>query len=279
MFRKIADYFIFSSLFIAFCAVLMAHQANHLLQLDYDRKDYLLFVFFSTICSYNFHWYLTPESSTERIRVNWTHAHKKLHIILIIVGFIGAVYYALHFIQHWFWLGGAVFLTFLYSAPKLQFAFARFLRKIAIGKTIFLSVVWTYVTAILPVIFGGSGWRPEYILFCAARYFLIYAICIIFDYRDRETDRNEGIRSMVTYFDEAGVNRLFYFSLALHFILTAALFYYQFSLPTIFYLFIPGIITAIVYGYAKTHFSDYLYYFFLDGLMALSAVFTSILIN
>ena len=49
--------------------------------------------------------------------------------------------------------------------------------------------------------------------FAASRFFLIYAICILFDYRDRADDKEDGIRTMVNYFDETGVNRLFLFTM------------------------------------------------------------------
>jgi hypothetical protein len=37
-------------------------------------------------------------------------------------------------------------------------------------------------------------------------------------------------------------------------------------------LLVPGVIVLLLYNYAKRNFSDYLYYFILDGLMMLSAL-------
>ena len=76
--------------------------------------------------------------------------------------------------------------------------------KVAVGKTVFLAFVWMWVTAMLPFILGHGEWTTGVILFFISRFFFIYAICIMFDYRDRESDRAEGIRSMITYFSEAG---------------------------------------------------------------------------
>jgi hypothetical protein len=36
--------------------------------------------------------------------------------------------------------------------------------------------------------------QEKELLFCCSRFFLIYAICILFDYRDRDQDKQEGIR-------------------------------------------------------------------------------------
>ncbi len=257
---------------------MMVHQTNQLLHLQYDIPAYLLFVFFSTLCSYNFHWYLTPDMPSETLRIGWTQRNKPLHLALFIVGFAGAGWFFIHFIQHWFWLMGSVVLTFLYSAPKLQFPPFHHLRKVAIGKTIFLAFVWMYVTTFLPIAIDDNHWGLSATLFCIHRFFLIYAICIIFDYRDRLYDRQQGIRSMITHFSEGGVNALFVVSLLL-FALSTAWFCYLLQTGWLYFaaLLVPGILTALLYPYAKKNFSDYLFYFVLDGLMMLSALLMLIL--
>ena len=273
MFKKLFDFFVFSSLYIACCAVLMVYQTNRLLHLEYEFMPCYLFVFFSTICSYNFHWYFTPDIPAEEIRIRWTQRHKRLHLVLYVTGLVGAVICAWHFIGHWFWLGVAVVLTFLYSAPKIPFYPFTLLRKIAVGKTIFLAAVWTYVTSVLPVLFAATRWRLTDTLFCASRFFFIYAICIVFDYRDRVSDKQQGIRSMITLFSEQGIDRLFWLSLALFAAGTLLLYACGFSVAVVAALFLPGIILAFLYNYSKHQTSDYLYYFVLDGLMMSSALF------
>ncbi len=158
----------------------MVWQTSHLL-LGQSPSDRLLgFVFFSTICSYNFHWYLTPRSVNPSRRVQWTQRHKVLHFILYLAGAIGAAvnfFYLAPFIPA---LCFGALLTFLYSAPKLPQRIFRQLRGIAIGKTFFLTFVWLYVTTVLPVIVAAAAWQPSFLPFAAGRFFLIYAICLIF---------------------------------------------------------------------------------------------------
>src|SRR5688500_13687724 len=113
MLRRLFDFFIFSSLFIAGCAVLMVYQVNIIFQLTYPSNRFLWFVFFSTICSYNFHWYFTPHALSENRRVLWTQQRKRIHLILIIAGFIGSILFFLQLTQYWFWIGISVVLTFL----------------------------------------------------------------------------------------------------------------------------------------------------------------------
>jgi 4-hydroxybenzoate polyprenyltransferase len=116
-------------------------------------------------------------------------------------------------------------------------------------------------------------------LFCLSRFLLIYAICIIFDYRDRDYDKQAGIRSMITYFNERGINILFAISMTGFAVSTALLYFYGFPLLTVVLLLVPGIIVAVLYPIAKKNFSDYLYYFVLDGLMMFSSLLTIFVSN
>ena len=275
MLKKAFDFFLFTSLFIAICAVVMVLQTNQLLHLQFDHLAYLGFVFSSTVCSYNFHWYLTPDAEGENDRAQWTRNHKTLHVILFFAGLIASAWFLLDILYAWFWIFIAVALTFLYSAPKIPHKSFHVLRKVAIGKTIYLSFMWMYVTTLLPVLLHeGPAVGKSAILFCSSRFFLIYAICIIFDYRDRINDKKQGIRSLITYLSEKGINILFYGSLFIFMISTIGLYFYHFNILSIIFLLLPGAIVLFVFKPAKRNFSDYIYYFVLDGLMMLSALFT-----
>ena len=230
------------------------------------------FVFFSTICSYNFHWWLTPKTTSVSRRVLWTHRHKPLHFILYLVGVVGA---GVYFFYLWRYLPAllvGVLLTFLYSAPKLPQRMFRQLQKIAVGKTLFLAFVWVYVTTVLPVIVAEVPWNASFILFTASRFFLIYGICVLFDYRDRDDDKAHGVRSLITLFDERGIDRLFAVSMGLFFLSSIALSFFHYPALYILLLLIPGLITAGLYRHAKRNFSDDLYYVVLDGLMMFSGL-------
>jgi len=279
MFKYLFDLFLFTSCFIAGCALLMVVQTNQLLHLQYDITGYLVFVFFSTLCSYNFHWYLSADATSENARVQWTQHHKILHLALTAIGGGVSVWYFFHFIESWRWLAGSALLTFLYSAPKLRYGPFAWLSRIAVGKTVFLAFVWMYVTTFLPIAIDNHHWNTAALLFCVSRFLLIYAICIIFDYRDRDYDKQAGIRSMITYFNEKGINNLFAFSLAGFAISTLLLYWYELSILTIVLLLIPGGIVAALYKEAKKNFSDYLYYFVLDGLMMFSSLLTIFIPN
>jgi 4-hydroxybenzoate polyprenyltransferase len=229
------------------------------------------FFFSGTLCSYNFHWYLSlPDSEKKSPKSSFTGRNRLLHLILACLGLAVSVYFS---IVLWdkilFILSTAVF-TFLYSAPKIPLKAFAFLKRIAIGKTIFLSAAWTHVTAVLPFLVEEKPVDAYAVLYFINRFFFIYSICILFDYRDRTEDRKQNIRSLITYLDEKGINRLYWFSLGI-FYLTLAAFYPVFSLTEMLFLLLPALPLTLWYRYFKQNTSDYNYYFILDGLMILSA--------
>lgn len=256
----------------------MTWQSSHVLHIPFSA-DYYWFVFFATICSYNFHWYLTPQVKGATKRMLWSVQHKSIHLVFYFAGVIGSVIFFYKLRDHWFALFFATLLTFLYSAPKIPLPYFRFLKQVAIGKTIFLATVWTYVTTILPLFISGllHHFNHQMKWFAASRFFLIYGICILFDYRDRAGDKQQGIRTLVNYFDEGMVNRLFIFSFIAFIIFTLSLLFSGVSLLTVLILIIPGIILVAIYNQAKKNDTDYFYYFILDGLMVLSALMMAIL--
>ena len=271
-FQKFFYFFVYSNLFIAICAVLMVCQTYELLLHTKPNYYFLLFVFFSTVCSYSFHWYLTGNSVIASPRLKWVEKNRRIHLLLFFAGLAGSAIFFFYLLPHWKWLLLSALITFLYSAPKIPHPYFRVLRKAALGKTIFLALVWTHVSTILPIVISGEIWKKEFTLFVISRFFLVYAICILFDYRDRKDDKASGVRSLITYLSENNITFLFIFSLLVFSASALLLLNYDYTLTSVIGLLIPGAITAGLYNYARRHFYDLLYYFILDGLMALSAI-------
>ena len=271
LFKKIFDFFLFTSLFVSCCAVVMVYQTYTLIINKPLNFNFAAFVFFSTVCSYNFHWDLTPTSVSPSHRLQWDKKHRRYHLFFSIIGLIGATVFFFYFKEKWFYIVPSALLTFLYSAPKIPHPYFQLLKRVAIGKTIFLSVIWAYVTSALPILIEGSSSEKAF-LFCIGQFFFIYAICILFDFRDKEDDKADGIRSMITYFNEKGVNVLFFISITVFVLLTLLLQQTGIAWPNILLLIFPSLLLIGLFSYSKRNFSDYLYYFVLDGLMMLSGL-------
>jgi 4-hydroxybenzoate polyprenyltransferase len=271
VFKKVFDFLLFSSLYIAICCVVMIYQSYLLFDIPVNI-DYLLFAFFGTLCSYSFHWYLTPSLYELSGKAAWSVSHKRLHAVLLVLSAIGAAYFGIKLLYYWEWLLATAFITFLYSAPKIPFKSFRWLKNIAIGKTIFLAYSWTHVTAFLPIELSKLSWANVHYLFVINRFFLIYPICILFDLRDREEDKKEGIRSMITEFNYKGISIIFWGSLLVFLATTTGMYFTGMSIPVLLALLSPGLLLAALYHYSQKNVSDYQYYFVLDGLMMLSGL-------
>lgn len=267
--QPVFDAFVFSSFFLAFCAVGMVYQTKLIFRLPVS-DSLLYFTFCGTLCSYNFHWYFTPASFSGSQKTAWSVRHKNVHAFLFGAALLGALFFAWQIKDHWRWLLFTAFVVFLYSAPKIPHAYAAWLQKIAVGKTIFLSFSWAHVTALLPLLLKSPILPAAAVTFVLNRFFLIYAICILFDYRDREPDRKEGIRSLLTLLEDKGIATLFWGIMVAFVITSIVLVWQQVPVLVVAALTLPGLLVAALYRYSLTHHSDYLFYFVLDGLMALS---------
>lgn len=248
----------------------MAFQTAYLYRLQHLYLFYG-FVFCGTVCSYNLHWALTTKlfQNPISLKKGLNQIPVTIHIALAIAALIGAFVLFVLLRQHWFWLAGAGFLSFLYTAPKIPSPITRFLQKIAYGKTIFLTLAWTYITAVLPLLITDTPMDARHVLFCVNRFYLIYAICILFDLRDRESDQKENIRGMITEAALPAVDRIYWGSLLVYFATAAALLFY-FPMPVVFAFVIPGLILSFGYSWFKKQHSEFVYNFLLDGLMIFS---------
>src|SRR5258705_14006265 len=97
-------FIVYSNIFIAVCAVLMANQTYSFLLHVSPNSNFLFFVFFSTICSYSFHWWLTSYSVIPSSRMEWLKLNRRLHIFFFFAGLIGAGIFFFYLFPYWHWL-------------------------------------------------------------------------------------------------------------------------------------------------------------------------------
>jgi len=89
----------------------------------------------------------------------------------------------------------------------------------------------------------------------------------------------ERHRVGMIWLSEKGILYLYVFSLLIFGVTTLSLLKFGWNYQTVGLCIIPGVVLTFVYRYAIRNFSDILFYFYLDGLMALSALLTTFLIR
>ena len=263
-------FFVFTSIYIALVAVGMVHQTALLFNTNLSFPFYV-FVFAGTLCSYNFHWYFTnvTDDSTIDAKAAWHIRYRHIHLAIALCSLLASGYFAFHLLQQWVWLALTALFVFLYSAPKVPLAPFNRLKKVAYGKTVFLALAWMHVTTMLPMLIQKLEWQMPHYLFALNRFFLIYAICILFDLRDQEQDQKEGIKSMITQMGKAQVSVIYYGILIFWAITTIWLAFY-FTVGVVLALLLPGLMLLIGYKWLKRQQSHFVYYVLLDGLMVIS---------
>ncbi len=265
--RKGINYLIFGNLFIAVVAVVMAETSYSIFYFP-SNALLLLFVFFGTLCSYSLHWFLSGETLVGREREAWTLAHKQFLLGTFFLSAPACLYlfFQLDF-RSQLYACGLGLATFLYTAPKIPFQPFVILRKIAIGKTVYLALVWTLTTIFLPLAEWEMEESPEVWLFFLNRLALILPICILFDSKDKESDLQQGLKNIVYSLTWKQTKVVVLFCLLVFFLSAWAFVWEDFEWRSFLQLAGPGLGLALLLPIHQQKPSDYYYYFWLDGLM------------
>ena len=267
-------YFILShSLFISFCAVAMSFQTLLLL---HGRADIYLygFIFFATLCSYNFYWLLCRYSLNDRPVLSDFLQKELPEILLLLISAAGLMVCFLLSRLDYPPVITSIFLTMLYSLPLLPFRFLQFTRKAGILKTTLLAFTWTYVTAFIPlqkqvVLLSNGEW-----FIMSRRFLFMLMLCIIFDSRDISVDKIRGLRSLATDLSPKTLRYLILIIFILLFATNFLFHYFGVSIAQTIALQVSTIALLIAYYYSTKKQCYLFYYFFIDGLMIFSALTT-----
>lgn len=276
------QFILFSNAYIAFCAVVMCQTTALLFDLRLPRS-LLLFVFTGTLGSYSLHWYLTDAptdlSTAGALRLRWNQRNKPLLLVLFLLSAIiglGELYTLKTYLYDLF---PVVVLAFLYTAPKLNFWPFLALRRIAILKTAYLSMVWTYVMVGLPLLINDTTrhFSSMLVVTWALNWFVfIYSIAFWFDYRDRNDDGKSKWLTIVSMLTNQQA-LLFFRGLVVAYLVTlAALFIQGISPKTLLCLGLTMVLLILNARRLQSPLSDYVYYVYLDGLLMIPGLLLAI---
>ncbi|NEU70125.1 hypothetical protein GK091_24830 [Spirosoma agri] len=273
------QFVVFGNCFIALCAVVMCLTTVALFHLQVPDL-FLPFIFAGTLGSYCLHVYLTDMSSAGTDRERWIETHKQLLLGLFIGSLLVGGWLLTQLNAYLTDLLPVILLTFLYTAPKINWRPFRALRQIAVLKTTYLSLVWAYVTVALPMLLATSTVRINWV-FAGAwllnRFLLIYSIALCFDYRDRDIDRQSKWLTIVSRLTGRQV-KLFFGILAFGFGLTVVgLYTLGWDTLTLLCVCLPMLILLVVARRIVSNASEYGYYVYLDGLLMLTGVLLELL--
>ncbi len=211
--RAIINFLVYSNLFIACCALAFTYESFLLLHLPSSLNWYLLLIFLCTVFIYNLHYYVKLKKNRTDDRLQWCRQNKKLVLWLIIASlfFIGGgiVYHfkAIFGTAEYFNYNNLIWFIILpilalgYSYPFIPWN-RKSLRQIGWLKMTSLSFIWSFTTVALPVYMlpGNRGLYAEnlsILLLLFQRFIFVAAVSFLFNIKDYEEDRMDGIKTLV----------------------------------------------------------------------------------
>ena len=271
--KSLLNYIVNYALFAACCAIAMVYQSYNFFKIPLNI--YLVaFVFFATICSYNFHFFLAKSNSsllqvTLRLLLLNTHIH---YILLATIGMFSTFFLTKLPIQA---IVFSFVLTIIYSLPLLPFAIVVVLKKAGFLKTILLAFTWAYVTVYLPA--ATSNIENKILVFWfVQRFVFILILCIIFDNRDIVTDKIKGLHSLATDMPKNIINILVVVLLVASLVLHYKSIYFGASIRQAYSLQCMATLVLVVYVLSLKKRGYFFYYCIVDGLMIVSAIVSTL---
>lgn len=160
--------------------------------------------------------------------------------------------------------------AFLYFLPALPGRRKR-LRDFGLLKIIVLTSVWTVATAILPMVSSNTS-VLHYPFEIALRFIFIFALCVLFDIKDMQTDKANNINTLPHITGERRAYRLVYASLVVFvgLSLVQLLRHPEFPERPVAAI-VTGLVTAVVAVYIHRMRSRVTFVAITDGMMLLYA--------
>ncbi len=264
------------SIFVALCAVALCYQTYIVLPVKPDARLYG-FVFFATLCSYNFYWlagkfhYRRQKSLIAFFKANTSY------LSVFLFASVATFYLALKLTYLFPWMLVAALLTFIYSTPLWNEYAKSVAAKTGFFKTILLSLTWALVTVIFPAQeLLQTDKTLIVILLFIARFFLMLMLCLIFDMRDIHLDKMHGLHSLATDVSRYWLQVIMISAFCIY--VVAGVFVRKSLVDNrqLIAHLVTGIIVWIVYRQSTKKQGYLFYYFLVDGLMLIAALITFI---
>lgn len=261
------------SVFIALCATALCYQSYAVLHIKPENAVYI-FVFFATLCSYNFYWlagkfaYRKEKSLIRFIKINFSYFIVFLFSAAVTLIAGSQLIFSLPLIIL------TASLTFLYSTPLWNKTASALAAKTGFLKTIILALTWGIVTVMFPAHNAIEASVLPVFLLLAARFFLMLMLCLIFDMRDIDVDKINAFHSLATDVSRKALMFIMATSFCLYVIAGLLVRMYMNDNKLLIAHLFTGMVVWIVYRLSIKKQGYLFYYFLVDGLMMVAAIAT-----
>lgn len=154
------------------------------------------FVAANTLGIYNLHYYIKKIPPGVSDRADWSARHQWIHPVIIAGSCLLSLACLFHLPVKVIAVSIALGLLSLgYSLPVLPFPQKKRLKDWGILKLILLSLVWTCVTVLMPMFYYNKSFEAYEVEFML-RFVFMLPLCVAFDIRDMETDKENSIYTL-----------------------------------------------------------------------------------
>ncbi len=263
-----------SQLFVACCSVLLGFETVIIADSATNFASISL-IFFATLFIYNASRLTIDIQPGEKQRLTGvTISGRKLHLSLAAFALFASFIFLtqLHIHQLVVFALTAIF-SIAYMMPlKIRDKRIPGLRNSLIIKNILLSVIWTLATCLLPLSENADQIFGEPMIWMLVRRFLfIYALTTIFDLKDLESDKMEGVRTIARSAGFTGTRIISLVAMSIF----AMLIFMDPNLTNYAYkaaLLSSAFITALIIIRAHPQKNRNAFIFVVDGAMAIQAL-------
>ncbi len=266
------NFILFGNTYVALGAACLVQSTCIQLQTASYLPEYSVLVFFATLFIYNLQrFFYTPQQdrSLNSIRRKWIFENIKIIKWLTIIGFIGVL--ASFFYNNFrivFYLSPLLLLSVAYFIPAIK------LRKSPFFKLFTLVIVWTMVTAVLPLLLSDlDPFSKKNLLLILLRFCFMMAICIPFDIRDMQVDAADNVATLPQLIGEKNTKRLAVTFMLLYIILIIP----EYTLGIIntkiaLALLLSAVVNLIIVAMSSSKRGEYFYIAAIDGTMILQGL-------
>lgn len=204
--QKFRRFIVFSNLFISLCAALLTAETLFLFRFPVSYHLFDLFVFSGTLFVYSLHYLLKKDLAVPDERQTWRKGNRQLFRYILFFSFSGVILTSLLLFQEipnkslatrtgiLFILALIGLFSVFYSHPTRLLG-NKSLRRFGKFKLLYLSLIWTVTTGLIPLLFRENDLKIDYlhiIVFAVHRLIFIGSIAFLFNIYDYDEDKESG---------------------------------------------------------------------------------------
>lgn len=211
--QRVFDFYIFSNIHVAFATFSLTKIT--LLSFENEQNELPLFVFFSTVLSYNFIRFYR-KSTIQSWIYDWIETNQLRLILVSMLSLIGVIYVGLNLsVNALLVLCPFMLFTLFYVLPlKVMTHQNKSLRTLSSLKIFLIAFCWAGITVILPLVNYKIQFSTDIVIIFMQRFLFVLVITLPFDIRDLQYD-DESLKTLPQLLGTEKVKKLGLFLLML----------------------------------------------------------------